>query len=206
MSRRHRLALVAAVVALAAMPALVLAHADLESATPTPGSTVTVAPPDLTATFTEAIDASKSSLVVLDGGGATVAEGGGPDLLQADGRTLVLLLPTLANGTYAVRWTSAATDGHIERGTFEFTVAVPAPSPSPSPAPSPSASTPSIPPSPVASPLPSVEPSAAPTASADAGTNGDGSTGSDASVLLPLAVAAVVAVAVGAYFLRARSR
>jgi methionine-rich copper-binding protein CopC len=121
------------------VPALALAHAELVTATPVPGSIVKVAPTELVATFTEALDGSKSSLEVRDASGAAVASGGA-DILAADEVTMTLPLPALANGTYEVRWTAAAQDGHIERGTYEFTVSVrrrrraePSPSPSPSP-------------------------------------------------------------------------
>ena len=164
---RHRLVpgFVLLVVAWLASASLAVAHAELVTAAPAPDSTVEVAPTELTATFSEALDGPKSSLEVRDAGGTVIASGKGDSLLQPDGVTMILPLPALANGTYEVRWTSAAEDGHIERGTFAFTVAVP---PSPSPSPSPAASARPVPsPSPVTSPSPAASP--APSASGDGG-------------------------------------
>jgi len=190
-----------AVVTLVAMPALVFAHADLESATPAPDSTVEVAPPELVATFTEALDASKSSLEVRDAAGSVVASGGS-ELVAADGITMTLPVAALENGTYEVRWTAAAKDGHIERGTFEFTVAVP-PSPSPSPSAEPGGS-PSPAPSPSAISTPAATPAPSPS---DGGPDtGSGAGEVDASTLLPIAVAIVVVVAIAAYVMRNRGR
>jgi copper resistance protein C len=191
MSRRHLLVpSLLAVLALAAMPALALGHAELDSATPAPDSTVEIAPAELVATFTEALDGSKSSLEVRDAAGSVVASGGA-ELLGADGITMTLPLPALGNGTYEVRWTSAATDGHIERGTFSFTVSAPSSSsPSPSPSPSPSAE-PTASPSPSPSPSAIASPAATPTPSpTDSGADpGSEAGGLDAATLLPIALA-----------------
>jgi len=200
MSRRHLVVpALLAVLALAAMPALALGHAELDSATPAPDSTIEIAPAELVATFTEALDGSKSSLEVRDPAGSVVASGGA-ELLGADGITMTLPLPALGNGTYEVRWTSAATDGHIERGTFSFTVSAP-PSPSPSPSAEPTAS-PSPTPSAIASPT--ATPSPSPT---DGGANPASEAGGlDASTLLPIAVAILVVVAIAAYVMRNRGK
>lgn len=205
MPRRHLgAALILAAVVLLAMPALALADAELESATPAPDSTVGVAPSEVIATFTAALDGAKSSLEVRDAAGSVVARSGA-DSLAADEVTMTLPLPALANGTYEVRWTAAAQDTHITRGTYEFTVAV-APSPSPSPSQSPSSSpiasaSPSSPPSPGASPGPSPGPSGDGSGSGAADTSG-----LDLSTLLPIAAALVVVVAIAAYFMRNRRR
>jgi methionine-rich copper-binding protein CopC len=204
MSRRHLIGpLLVAVAALAATPALTFAHAELATASPAPDGTVEVAPEEVVATFTEALDGSKSSLEVRDAAGSVVASGGA-ELLAADEITMTLPLPPLENGTYEVRWTSAAKDGHIERGTYEFTVAAP-PSPSPSPSAEPSAA-----PSPAASPSPSqspvVTPAASPSPSDGASGSGSATGGLDAATLLPIVVAIVVVVAIAAYVIRKRGK
>ena len=124
------LAAVGFIVALAA-PAAVLGHAELDTMTPANGSTVTSAPTEIIATFTEPLDPSKSSIVVLNASGAQIASGGQVD--AADAKKMTLALPPLEAGTYQVRWTSdSAQDGDLDRGTTGFTYA-PAPSASASP-------------------------------------------------------------------------
>jgi methionine-rich copper-binding protein CopC len=110
-----------------ALPAAVAAHAELESTSPEAGSTVATSPATVTATFSEALEAGKSSIEVVVPGGASVATGG---VAADDPTTLLVELPALAPGSYRVRWTASSDDGHLERGSFDFTVAE-APSPEP---------------------------------------------------------------------------
>jgi hypothetical protein len=133
------LAVVAALTALLASAAPVVGHAQLLSATPAPGSTVTVAPTQVSATFDDELDAPKSSLLVAGPGGSTVGQGG---VSSDDPKTMVASITAAGPGGYEVRWTAATPDGHIERGTYGFVVSAPAASPSlaangaPSPGPS----------------------------------------------------------------------
>ncbi|MEO5918941.1 MAG: LPXTG cell wall anchor domain-containing protein, partial [Candidatus Limnocylindrales bacterium] len=93
------------------------------------------------------------------------------------------------------RWTAATADGHIERGTYTFTVAIATPVPATE---APAASEPaSTVPTPEASSPASAAPSAAPAGSA-------GDTGSIADVLIPI-VAGLALVGAGlVWFLRRR--
>ena len=75
------------------LPASVLAHAELDTITPGDGSTVEGSPPEVVATFTEALDASKSSFVVVAAGGAEVASGG--EVGADDPKKMTLTLPDL---------------------------------------------------------------------------------------------------------------
>lgn len=205
MCQRRVAALVFAAVALLTMPAIALADAELASATPTPGSTVDVAPTELVATFTATLDGAKSSLEVRDSAGATVVRGS--DILGTDGVTMTLALPALDNGTYEVRWTAAATDSHITRGTYEFTLAV-APSPSPSPSRS---SAPSAAASPKPSAAPSQTPLASPAASASPSSSGGGGAGGadgglDLATVVPIVAALVVVGVLAVWFARKRTQ
>jgi methionine-rich copper-binding protein CopC len=180
-------ALLAAALVAAATPGLALAHADLASASPGSGATITPGPTTLVASFTEAIDPTKSSIEVRDASGSTVATGGA-DQVSADRLSMSVPLPALAVGTYEVRWTStAAEDGHVERGMYQFTVAETAPA-SPGPGDAPATA------SPGASTAPS--PSAA--------TEGSGSSTSDLSTFIPIAVALVVVGAIAIVLVRRR--
>jgi len=98
----------------------VLAHAELVSSNPPVGSTVSAAPTTVTLSFSEDMDRATSSFSLVAPDGSTVGTGGP----AKDGdSTMTLGGLDLAAGTYTVKWTSAAQDGHIERGTFTFTVA-----------------------------------------------------------------------------------
>ena len=82
--------LAALAVLVALLPAPVLAHAELDTAEPADGSTVEVAPTEIVMTFTQDLDPSQSSLVVVTGG-SEVASGGMVD--PADPRRMTLALP-----------------------------------------------------------------------------------------------------------------
>lgn len=189
----------------------VLAHAELVESTPADGAAVPP-PSEVIAVFSEALVGDRSSLEVRDAAGAVVARGG---LDPADPKRLTMRadLPALEPGTYTVRWTAVADDGHVERGTFGFRV-VEAPSPLPSPSPSPSSPPP---PSPLPTTASSAEPRPSPTAAEGSPSTAPrptpsseppaspGSAGGDTlAVVLPIVVGlGVVAVAAG-WLLRQR--
>ena len=176
--------------ALLAVPAAATAHAELETAAPGDGDEVAGSPAEIVLTFTQDLDMSRTTLDVRDASGATVAEGprlgGGP-------RELRLALPALAPGEYEVRWVSfSAEDSELERGRYSFSVL---PTPSPSPAPSVAATTVPTTPSTVAPVTAAPSPVAsAPPAPTDGG----------AAALLPIGIAAIAIVAIGAWLLRRR--
>ena len=189
---RPRIHTIAAVVGalLLLSPQAALGHAELDTATPGPGDEVVGSPAEIVATFTQDLDMSRTTMEVRDASGATVAEG--PE--RGDGpRTLRLALPVLAPGLYEVRWTSfSAEDSELERGRYSFTV-LPAPSPTPAPT-----GVPTIAATPAAS-IAAPSPGATPVATA-APTPSDGGVGA----LLPIGIAAVVLIAIGAWLLRRR--
>jgi methionine-rich copper-binding protein CopC len=183
-------------------PGGVAAHAELEETVPAADSSVEGVPTEVSAAFSEALLEDGSSLSLRDAEGTEVAEGSiDPD---APERLVIEDLPDLAPGEYEARWAAATDDGHLERGTWTFTVAAataPSHSPTPTPSAAPSATaTPTAAPSPSPSASPSVAPSPSP-------SGGDASqTASGTDVLLPI-VAALAAVAiVGLYLLTRRGR
>ena len=97
---------------------------------PRPARPCEISPAEVSATFDDGLVASKSSIEVIAPDDSTVATGG---VAADDPKTLVVVVPPLAPGTYRVRWAAATDDGHLERGRFDFTVAE-APSPEPTPA------------------------------------------------------------------------
>lgn len=196
MPRRFLRALVGAVL-LASLVSPVLAHAELESATPGPGDRVTGSPSELVAQFSQDLDPSRTSLEVRDASGARIARGGE----LGDGpREFRLVLPSLQPGEYEVRWTSYSTeDNEIARDTYTFEVLE---SPTPAATRTPSAR-PSVTPSPTST---ATSPPSSPIESLGPGSGMGGTpSGVDGSVLIPIVVALAVAGAFGLWALR-RSR
>jgi methionine-rich copper-binding protein CopC len=179
---------------LALVPATVQAHAELDTVTPADGATVEVAPAEIVMTFTQDLDPSRSSIVVVDSTGAEVASGGE---VGADPRTMTLALPTLDPGAYEVRWTSySAEDDELERGITTFTIMPPPPTSTPT-APPPSA-TPAPPPS--ATPAPSATPTPLPS------PTGSGTpTSGTADILIPIVAAVVLVAGLGYWLARRRT-
>ncbi len=101
------------------------AHANLASAQPAPSSELEDAPERIIIWFTEPIEASLSSIQVLDSTGERV------DLENSevdDLNPLVMSvgLDEVPDGTYTVAWNNVSTvDGHRVRGSFVFAVGQP---------------------------------------------------------------------------------
>lgn len=163
----------------------VAAHAELVSSSPEAGSTVTGSPTEIVVVFDEAIEAN-SSIELLGPSGALVATG---DVDPADQTRMVIEPGTLAAGAYEVRWAAASADGHIERGTFAFTVFEPTPRPTAAPTATARAT-----------PSPTVSPGPSPSLTPGSGTP----SGATADVLFPLLAVVIAVAALGAFLLRNR--
>jgi len=204
--RRACALILAASLAVLLLPGLAFGHAGLKTASPAGGSTATEPVQVVSGIYTEAMKADGSSLIVKDASGATVAKS---TVDPADDKRMVATPATpLGSGAYAVAWTAVATDGHVERGKWAFSVAIaPTPSPTPVPTPAPTVA-PSVQPSaqpsaattPVAvTPVPSIVPTPAPSSAA-------GTTGSGGDVVLPIIVALIALGGGAAYLLTRRNR
>jgi methionine-rich copper-binding protein CopC len=194
-------AIVAGLVTALLVPAIALAHAELDKATPADKSTVQGSPTEILMTFTEAVDPAKSSIKLVDASGAVVADGstvssGNPKLIR------LAISTVLAPATYTVRWTTAsAVDGDLDHGTTTFTVAAAAsvePSASTAPAASSSAAASVAPPSDAPSVAPSVAPSPSSPPTTPATSTND--------AVIPIIVALILLVGLGAWLLRSRAR
>ena len=193
--RLATLALAGTLVALL-VPGTISAHAELVKPIPAADSISTTPVTEVSGVFSEAMSADGSGLEVLDAAGETVATGGLG--LTADTRLVATPATPLGLGVYTVRWTAVATDGHVERGEWSFTVSA---------APSSSASA-SAEASPDPSAAPSPEPSAFVSAPASpASSGGSGASGSSASDLgLPIVVGLLILAAGAAHLLSRRNR
>ena len=199
---RHRGSIVlgAALAAVFLLPAMAVAHADLQTSDPAQGSVVSspFAGP-IVLTFSEPLaEGSKADLIGSDG--ATVA--GAMVDVTAMTMTIALTAP-LDPGAYEVRWVSIADDGDVLRQPIvKFTVAPAAVSLAPPVATATPSAVVTAPPTatPVpATPTPSLAPTHVPSG------NGD-TTGSGGDVVVPIVVALIVLGAAAAYLLSRRNR
>jgi methionine-rich copper-binding protein CopC len=180
------------------------AHTQVEFTIPADGAVLELAPRQVGVVFNDAIQQERSSIVVLDSSGATIAEGG---LDANDPTRLVAELPALDNGGYIVRWTAYSADSELLRDQFTFEVAVPAtpapaeaptPTPTPSAAPSPSPSAAEPTPEP-ATPAPSLARSPSP-----APDGGGGGQTDAVQTLIPLVAGGAIVAAIAVWLIRRR--
>jgi copper resistance protein C len=96
------------------------AHAFLDHSLPAVGSTVTLAPKEVTLWFTEKLEPAFSSIQVLDGNGNRLDAGSQAD--TKDPSMMTVRLKPLSPGRYVVVWKAVSVDTHITTGSFEFNV------------------------------------------------------------------------------------
>lgn len=97
------------------------AHAALASAEPASNVILTASPAMVTLHFTEKLEASFSSIKVMDATGQSVTKQKA-ELDVADPTILHVALPALQVGKYNVQWTAVGHDGHRRTGHYAFTV------------------------------------------------------------------------------------
>ena len=166
-------------------------------ATPADNSTVTPPVAEVSGAYSEAMTPDGSNLTVSNTNGETVAAG---TVDPADNTRMVATPATpLGIGTYTVKWTSVALDGHVERGTWTFTAGISKPVGSPAPSVRPTTGTPAAG-TPSSSPVRSAGPTASPSAGGSTTGNGSG------DVVLPIIVALIILGAGAAYLLTRRDR
>lgn len=106
--------------ALAILPGIAMAHAQLQRAEPKVGS-AGPAPQKVQLWFSEAIEPALSKAVVKDGAGKEVDAAPGA-VAADDHRRIDVAVPALPPGTYRVEWSVVSVDGHKTSGNFTFTV------------------------------------------------------------------------------------
>jgi methionine-rich copper-binding protein CopC len=114
-------AAVLALLAAAAQPAVMLAHAELISSVPANRAQLDAAPAAVSLVFDRELLPDGTGFVVNDGGGRTVGEGA-LDLTVPDRNEIRGAVTILGSGTFTVAWTAVAGDGHAESGRLSFTV------------------------------------------------------------------------------------
>jgi hypothetical protein len=98
------------------------AHAFLQRAEPSVGSTVQTSPNEVRIRFTENIEPAFSSIQVFDASGKEVDKRD-VHLDRSDPALLHVSLPRLGTGTYKVVWRVVSVDTHVTNGNFTFRVA-----------------------------------------------------------------------------------
>lgn len=116
--------ILAALLGLLAFPALALAHAHLEEASPAEGAELSEPPATISIRFSEGLELPFSTLAILDEAGERV-ETGEPAHVDGDRQTLAVDVPPLEPGTYTVEWGAASVDTHRTEGSHRFTVLAP---------------------------------------------------------------------------------
>jgi copper transport protein len=121
LTRRAAVVIGATIVLVVLWVAPASAHAELVSASPAPGASVTQAPA-VVVRFSEALNPSLSTITVT--GTAGDATSGPTAVLPGNGRVMRRPLALLRPGRYVVRWTSVSSDdGHTLSGSYGFAIA-----------------------------------------------------------------------------------
>lgn len=98
------------------------AHAFLDHAAPSVGSTLRASPSVVRIWFSEAVEPAFSTIKVLNAAGQRVDQGVAT-VDPNDPTILGIALKPLPPGTYKVIWRAVSVDTHATDGSFSFTVA-----------------------------------------------------------------------------------
>lgn len=99
------------------------ASVELVSSDPPAGAIVRTAPTTVSLTFSEAVDAHKTTIVVLDERDQRV-EQGAVEVTNYGAKTISVAVKPLAIGVYRVIWRAEPLDrSKLIKGKYEFTVA-----------------------------------------------------------------------------------
>lgn len=100
--------------------AVVMAHADLQEATPAPGANLAQSPAEIRLVFNEPVgEGSGMTLLAADFTAVSL-----PTAVPADAPNTLLAdnVPQLAAGVYTVQWQILSEDGHSQTGSYQFAI------------------------------------------------------------------------------------
>jgi len=117
-------ALLIAVLAALAFPALAFGHAALRHESPSFKQRLNISPRQVVLQFDQPVVALQNAIRVLTLAGKNIAL---PARAIPSQRELVAALPRLPKGPYTIRWQAVSNDGHIVSGVYTFGVRVNAP-------------------------------------------------------------------------------
>src|SRR3954451_18043381 len=107
--------------AVLAVPAVALAHAELDSTDPAAGAVLEQSPTSISLTFSESVEVGLGAVRLFDGSGNSVDIGAASD--PGGQRSVVeVSVPRLADGSYVVDWRVVSADSHPIEGAFTFQV------------------------------------------------------------------------------------
>jgi len=116
-----RLAALALIALVLALPGSARAHSGLARSSRAAGSTVSPSPKEVVLSFTEKLEPNFSTIEVRDAKGAPM-HAGKSSVDAALHTQMRVALKALAPGTYKVIWRVLSVDTHRSQGTFTFRV------------------------------------------------------------------------------------
>jgi len=98
-------------------------HARLVKSQPATHDTLTTSPASIKLWFSEPVEIAVSRIRLVGPSGAPIALGNASHIANEGSAMMATVGRPLRPGTYWVRWTSAAQDGHALKGEFSFVIA-----------------------------------------------------------------------------------
>lgn len=114
--------LVAVVIGAVVAPAALLFHTELKSSVPERDSTVKGPPREVTLTFSGKVNPKLSSIQIVRPADSSEVMKLVIDTKAAGKELHAPLTRPIPPGRYVVRWKTAASDGHVVRGAYSFSV------------------------------------------------------------------------------------
>jgi copper resistance protein C len=116
---RQNIGLASAFVVGVALVAVLQAHMKVEKTEPADGATLGAAPPHVQLILSEKPDLKVTKLELAGASGKVTL---GPAHMMGDKALMAAVTGKMAPGKYTVNWQTAGDDGHVQKGSFAFTV------------------------------------------------------------------------------------
>ena len=101
-------------------PTAVSAHVHMRESSPKQGAVVTAPPGRVSITFSNSVEPTFSTVIVIDSSGTTVSRK--TQFFEDNTVMETELLKNLAPGKYTVKWKCVSPDGHKQTGSYTFTI------------------------------------------------------------------------------------
>ena len=102
-----------------ALATILQAHMKVEKTEPADGASLTAAPPHVQLWLTEKPDMKVTKLELVGASGKVAL---GPAHMMGDKALMAAVTGKMSDGKFTVNWQTAGNDGHVQKGTFAFTV------------------------------------------------------------------------------------
>ena len=116
---RQILGFASALVVAIAFAAVLHAHMKIEKTEPADGATLSAAPTALQLMLSEKPDLKVTKLELAGASGKVTL---GPAHMMGEKTLMAAVTGKMATGKYTVNWQTAGDDGHVQKGSFAFTV------------------------------------------------------------------------------------